>query len=330
MVQGQGDHILQGYGERPAQPEVTGTIDGHRRWAGMAEHRPFAVLEAPSSLGLHAHGVERLPQALLNNGLADRLGAVHAGRVQAPRGDNQIDPETRTLNGQLIADWSPRLADAVGQVLDDGGFPIVLGGDCTILLGVLLALRRRGRYGLLFIDGHADFYDAFDNPDGEGASLELAFVTGRGPERLTNLEGLGPLVRDSDVVAFGFRDHEEQRQYRSPPVAADILSLDLPAIRRIGIAAAIAQATERLNRPELDGFVIHLDADSLPDELMPAVDAPVPGGGLTPDEVVAVLRAAIGTGRAVGLELTIYNPDRDPDGVAGRLFADIVAEGLRR
>jgi arginase len=295
----------------------------------MANHRPYAILEAPSSLGLHAHGVERLPEVLLNNGLADRIGATHADRIVAPSGDNQIDPETQTLNGRLIAEWSPKLADAVGQVLDEGRFPIVLGGDCTILLGVLLALRRRGRYGLLFIDGHADFFDPFDNPDGEGASIELSLATGRGPDRLTDLEGLSPLVRDRDVVAFGFRDHEDQQQYHSPPVAPDILSLDLPAIRRIGIEAALARAMERLDRSELDGFVIHLDADSLPDELMPAVDAPVQGGGLAPDEVVAVLRAAIGTGRAVGMELTIYNPDRDPEGVAGRLFTDVVAEGLR-
>ena len=107
-------------------------------------------------------------------------------------------------------------ADVVGR----GEFPILLGGDCSILLGSTLALRRRGRYGLLFIDGHADFYQPEANPNGEAASMDLAFATGHGPELLTNLEGLRPLVRDEDVVAFGFRDAEEQRRVRQPAAAA--------------------------------------------------------------------------------------------------------------
>ncbi|HEY9011790.1 MAG TPA: arginase family protein [Devosia sp.] len=294
----------------------------------MPVAKPFTILEAPTSLGLHAHGVERLPEVLLNNGLAERLGAKHAGCIVAPRGDNRIDPETKTLNGDLIAEWTPQLAGRVGEILDEDRFPIVLGGDCTILLGLLLALKRRGRYGLLFIDGHADFFDAFDNPDGEGASLELALATGRGPERLTRFDGSSPLVRDEDVVAFGFRDHEDQRQYDSPPLAPDILNLDLPTVRRIGLDAALAQALERLDRPELDGFLVHFDADVLPDDLMPAVDAPVPGGGLQPGEAERILQAALAIDGAVALEVTIYNPDLDPMGSAGRLLTDSLVRGL--
>ena len=120
-----------------------------------------------------------------------------------------------------------QLADAVADVIGRGEFPILLGGDCSILLGSTLALRRRGRYGLLFIDGHADFYQPEANPNGEAASMDLAFATGHGPELLTNLEGLRPLVRDEDVVAFGFRDAQEQREYGSQPLPPAVLALDL-------------------------------------------------------------------------------------------------------
>jgi arginase len=123
-----------------------------------ASIRPFAIVEAPSMLGLKPNGVERLAQTLLANGLADRLCARHGGRVEAPPYRAERDPETLTLNAREIRDYSPRLADAVGATLDTGALPIVLGGDCSILLGSMLALRRRGRYGLLFIDGHTDFY----------------------------------------------------------------------------------------------------------------------------------------------------------------------------
>ena len=85
--------------------------------------------------------------------------------------------QDRILNAGAIAAWTPRprLADAVETLLDAGEIPVVLGGDCTSLLGSMLALRRRGRYGLFFIDGHADFFQPEAEPNGEGASMELAF-----------------------------------------------------------------------------------------------------------------------------------------------------------
>ena len=111
-------------------------------------------------------------------------------------------------------------------MLDLDEFPLILGGDCSILLGAMLALRRRGRFGLLFIDGHADFYQPEANPNGEAASMDLAFATGHGPGLLADLEGRGPLVRSEDTVAFGFRDAEEQRPYGSQRLPGDILALD--------------------------------------------------------------------------------------------------------
>ena len=164
--------------------------------------------EAPSVLGLFP-GVESLPDALLRAGLGERLGARHSGRVEPPPYDDHRDPQTLLLNPKAIAKYSKTLADAVGHLIDVGEFPVVLGGDCSILLGCLLALKRRGRYGLLFLDGHADFYQPEAEPNGEAASMELALSTGRGPEIITNLEGRCPLVRDEDVVAFGQRDAED-------------------------------------------------------------------------------------------------------------------------
>ena len=289
--------------------------------------RAIAILEAPSVLGLKPTGVEELPESLLRNGLADRLAARHAGRLQPPPYGTQRDPETRTLNAAAIAAWTPRLADAVERVLDRGELPLVLGGDCSILLGPALALRRRGRFGLLFVDGHADFYQPEVNPNGEAASMELAFATGHGPSLLCDLEGRGPLVRSEDVVAFGFRDLDEQRAYGSQPLPPDLLALDLEAVRRLGLTRAAARAVEHLTRPGLDGFFVHLDADSLDDRVMPAVDYRQPGG-LGWDELISLLKAALASGRAVGLELTIYNPRLDARGEAGRALTDALVVAL--
>jgi arginase len=93
---------------------------------------------------------------LLAEGLGERLEARYAGRIEPPPYDYRRDQETMLLNPRGIAEYSVALADAVGRAIDVGEFPVVLGGDCSIVLGYLLALRRRGRYGLLFLDGVRD------------------------------------------------------------------------------------------------------------------------------------------------------------------------------
>lgn len=290
-------------------------------------NRRYAMIEAPSTLGLVKGGVEGLPRRLLELGLADRIGARRAGRLATPSKDPTPDPDTLTLNAGAIAAWSPRLADAVEAVLDLGEFPVVLGGDCTIVLGSMLALRRRGRYGLLFIDGNADFFQPEAEPNGEGASMDLAFVTGHGPPLLTDLEGRRPLVRAGDSVALAYRDHEDQAEFGSQPLPAELRSYDLPAIRRLGVEAAAYAAVAHLERPELDGFFIHVDADCLDDAIMPAVDFRVPGG-LSWDELATVLRIALASEKAVGIEITIYNPNLDADGSAGRGLVEVLASAL--
>ena len=289
--------------------------------------RTYAIVEAPSSLGLTNDGVEGLADRLLELGLAERIQARRAARLATGPKHRTPDPDTSVLNAKAIAEWSPKLADAVEAVLDRDEFPVVLGGDCTILLGPMLALRRRGRYGLFFIDGHADFFQPEAEPNGEGASMELAFATGHGPELLSDLEGRRPLARPEDVVAFGFRDHEDQAEFGSQPLPAELRALDLPAIRRMGIDAAARAAVDHLMQEELDGFFIHLDADCLDDAVMPAVDFRV-AGGLSLEELATALRIALASGKAVGIEVTIYNPSLDEDGSAGRALTDLLAAAL--
>ena len=159
---------------RPAPPALTRGPDV----------REPAIVEAPSVLGLRPTGVEDLPAALLEAGLAEGLGAGRAGRVEPPVYDPARDPETGLLNPGGIAAYSVALADAVGGVLDPGRFPVVLGGDCSVLLGTpARTAPPPGRHGLLFLDGHTDFYQPSAEPAGEVASMELALATGRGRGR---------------------------------------------------------------------------------------------------------------------------------------------------
>jgi arginase len=277
---------------------------------------------------LFPSGVERLPDAVLAAGFADRIGARRVGRVSPPPYDSRRDAVTELLNPTGLRDYAVQVAAATGEVLGRGEIPVVLGGDCSILLGNLLALRRRGRHGLLFIDGHADFYQPEAEPRGEAASMDLALATGRGPQVLADLDGLGPLVSDEDIVHFGRRDAAEAEEAGSQRIEDTAITvIDLAAIRQRGAELAARDALTHLRRPELAGIWVHLDCDAVDDALMPAVDYRLPDG-LSWSELETVLRLAIDTGSVVGLEITIFNPTLDPDGTIAQDLVTCLVRAL--
>jgi arginase len=136
-------------------------------------------------------------------------------------------------------------------------------------------------------------------------------------------------MRDEDVVAFGFRDADEQAHYGSQPLPRGLRAIDLPSIRARGIDTAAREAVAYLTRDDGPdrGFWIHVDADVLDDAIMPAVDYRLPGG-LAWKELTAALRTAIESGRAAGLEVTIYNPTLDADGAGARGLVDAICTAL--
>lgn len=271
-----------------------------------------SIIDAPSDLGLRRTGVDGLPEALRAAGLLEGLpDARYAGRLHVPPWVPLRDPSANVLNPDGIRAFSFALAERVAFTLDLGRFPLVLGGDCSILLGAALALRRRGRFGLFFFDGHADFYPPSAEPNGEVASMELGIVTGREPAALADLDGRRPLVREEDVVVFGFRDAESAAEYGSPDVRETAMhAFDLAEVRRLGPAEAARKGLEALEANGVEGFWIHLDADVLNDEVMPAVDYRMPDG-LWPEELSEALAVALASPLAVGMEVTIYNPTFD-------------------
>ena len=288
----------------------------------------FSVIDAPSILGLRPSGVEKLPQALKNAHLLEKLHAKSAGQIMPLPYQPERDRETLLLNPEAIKKFSLQLADAVGSELHDNKFPVVLGGDCSIMIGNLLALRRLGRYGLFFLDGHADFYQPEASPTGEAADMDLAIVSGRGPDILANVDGLGPLARDDDIVVFGCRDAEQAAKYGSQDVKnTNMHVFDLEHIRSLGAKEAAKLAVKQLIKKEVAGFWIHLDVDVLDDRIMPAVDYRLEGG-LTFEELGDILRILKASGRAVGIDITIFNPKLDADGSIARQLVDAIAAGL--
>jgi arginase len=285
-----------------------------------------SIIDAPSDLGLRRTGVDGLPDALRAAGLLEGLPDVrYAGGLPVPPYVAVRDTSSSVLNSEGIRLFSLGLAERVASTLELGRFPLVLGGDCSILLGIALALRRRGRFGLFFIDGHADFYSPESEPNGEVASMDLAVVTGREPSALADIDGRRPLVRDEDVVVFGFRDAESAAEYGSPDVRQTAMHVfELADVRRLGAASAARQGLAALEASGVEGFWVHLDADVMNDDAMPAVDYRMPDG-LWPEELTQALEVVLASPLAVGMDITIYNPALDDaEHTAARALAQAV------
>jgi arginase len=296
-------------------------------------HRRLSVLDAPSNLGLEPPapgkepGVKHMARVLRTHGLIDRLRAEDGGVVIPPPYAGARDPTSRIRNAEGIRDYSVQLADRIGALLDENRFPIVLGGDCSILLGSALALRRRGRHGLLFVDGHTDLLTPANSDTGGVAGMDLAIATGTGLKQLTDIEGKEPYLQFDDVVVFGFRwpapGHPSLATPRRPMIA-----YPLSLIRALGVAQSAQSAVAHLEAAPRTEFWVHLDMDVLAPELMPAVDSLDPGGMNLP-ELSTTLAIALGSNRCLGMHVTIYDPTLDPGERGADLIVDLLIESFQ-
>jgi arginase len=275
----------------------------------------IGIIAAPSNLGLRppepgaVPGCAKAPEALREAGLHANLkdvrdyGVVLPGRYR----DDWVPGAERLRNQDAIIDHARRLAARITRVLDDGNFPVVLGGDCGILVGAGLALR--GRYGLVHVDGHTDFRNPANST--QCASLageDLAAAVGRHWDAIADLDGLRPYFDPARTVHIGCRDDDE-----GLAEATAVLRAVIPAKQH---TAAI---------PDIGDYWLHVDVDVLDPSVLPAVDSPDPGG-LTAAELTDLLRSL--RPGAVGIQFTVFDPDLDPDGRYAGLLARLIAEVL--
>lgn len=282
----------------------------------------YVLIDAPSNLGLRppaesaVPGCYKTPGVLRDLGILDRLGASDGGVVTPGRYVGTWSPGDGVRNSAAIASYTRALAARIEAVRSSGGFPVVLGGDCSISLGAMLALRRAGRYGIAYLDGHDDFrHLGIADHVGAAAGEDLAIMTGRGAADLADIDGLRPYVRDEDVRVLGVRTAESS-QLR----AAGISFVTSEELMTSGVSVP--------SFADVDGFWVHVDIDVLDPAYVSAVDSPDPGG-LDPDTLVSLLRGLLALPGAAGFELTVFDPDLDPDGRQAELVADVLERTFR-
>jgi arginase len=298
-------------------------LAGHPPRAATRQRPEVRLVLAPSNLGLRPEngqepGTWEVPRVLMAAGLRHAVEAAEVMCLDRPLYDFDAQPGTRIRNGQTLRKFSLEIAENVRAALAAYRFPVVIGGDCGILLGSLYGLRLAGGRGLVHVDGHSDFTQAksYATPQtlGAAAGMDLAFATGRGEPIMTEWPDIeGPLAADADVVQVGERSAGEDwfKQFYGDILATEITRLDVQDVLAEGVDTAARRVIARLETRGLDRAWVHVDLDVLDEKVMPAVDSPG-SPGFDYGQLSALVGALAASGRVAGMDFAIYDPARDP------------------
>lgn len=275
------------------------------------------IIEFPSNLGLKEPrngkepGVKYLPNWLRQHSFHKSINPEKILKLDPPKYSNLKDSETGILNADSIAEYSIKQAEIVRKLLAEGKFPLIIGGDCSILLGSALALKQQGTYGVFYLDGHTDFMDVSLSETGGAGGMAASLVTGNGHRDLTDLLNLKPYILEENLWCVGNREYDEE--YENEIRNSDAKYISLNMLREKGVAHCVQSFLREIKEKHLDGFWLHIDVDVLNDEVMPCVDSRT-ADGLTYSEFNELTQTLLKSDKITGMEITILDPQLDPTG----------------
>ncbi len=292
----------------------------------MSDHpeqteRTYRVLGVPLRTGSLYPGSENDAQAYRDGDLLERLHAVGCRVVDD--GDVAIPSYLPHHAIPPIRSWpGPRIAwDCVGEHLapflrEPGHVPLLIGCDCSIVIGTTRALRRVSAddVHVLYVDG--DFDDAAPDPQRcqSAAALAVWLLTQASPF------WTGPPLRPSQVTVIGWTNPSLSEQ-------SGVRSLSLADVRRSGPREAARQALGAI--PASAAILLHLDVDVLHQRDMPAAYFPH-ADGLRLSEAAELLGALLADARIRLIEVAEYAALRDVDRRGVSTLINLLAEGLKR
>jgi len=278
-------------------------------------HRQWGLLGVPSSAGAHTPGLEKGPAALRAAGIAGRLGRAVVDHGDLPPFRWRPDPGSPSgQNLEAVVRVAAATADAVARIDAAGQVPFVLGGDCSITVGVMAGLARAGaRPALMYVDGGPDLFTPQTRPNGNFDAMGVAHLL-RLPGHAPDLAAVAPRVGPGQVLSFGDALPEGAGDH-------ELELLDQLGIARISAADVHADPQGCADRARgyieaaADRFLVHFDVDVLRFVTAPLADVPDSGGdpvGLSVAEVATALATFAASQRFAGLVLTEVNPDHVP------------------
>jgi arginase len=296
----------------------------------VSSPRRVVLIGAATSAGTHHAGQENAPRALRAGGFNARLAA--AGLSVTDLGDVVYEPFQADRSGALarneaaVVAVAAAVANAVRREAADDAVVVVLGGDCTISLGVLAGLQRtEPETGLVYFDGDADLA-APGRGSGIMDAMGIAHLLGLAETGLTGLFQARPPIADERLAVLGF-DETDPDSFLPGGFGARPGLTHFPdhAVRAdpAGCARAALAATEAAPR-----LMVHFDVDAVDSGDLPLANYPHYGTGVSLAAAGQVLSVLFAAPRLAAVVLTEVNPSYDPHGGSLPRYIDAVAGAL--
>jgi len=287
------------------------------------------IIGVPIDLGADRRGVDMGPSAMRYAHLREKVQLL--GKAVDDRGNIEVpiaetctveDPKLKYIN--CIVPVARRAAGAVSTSMQEGHFPLVLGGDHSLSLGSVRGAARNRKIGLIWIDAHADFNTSETTPSGNIHGMPLAALCGLGDPRLTKLWDEAPALDPRHVAVVGARDLDQGEKTNLRE--AGVLVMGMEQIDRLGMGGAMERAIEKTSQ-DTDGVYLSFDMDALDPLHAPGVGTPVPAG-LSQREAHLACELVGGTGKLIGMDMVEVNPILDVQNRTAILAVDFVLSAL--
>lgn len=289
------------------------------------------VIGVPYNVGWRGPGVDEGARALRDAGLVDELKKVVS--EVADYGDIEVrlppqdDSNPKLLNPKQVEAVCKFLAAKVHNTLQRGHFPLIIGGEDSVLMGIIEGFQRAlgPRIGLIYMDAHGDFNTPETTPSGLIGGMNVAITAGRGPRELVEMFGHSPLLPEENIVLYGTRELDAVEEMALAESKVRVYTRE--KIREVGVENAVKKILHDLE-PRCNNVYVHVDLDVVDETEMSAQSLPV-GDGLSMREFQETLQAIVKSGKLCGIAVMVFNAAKDPKGVEARKVVRLISDVLR-
>lgn len=244
-------------------------------------NRQISILGVPMDLGQDRRGVDMGPSAIRYANALKRLQKLgfeveDLGDLSVPSRKELAEPDNNLKYVEEVTSVNRELAEAVSDIVANGRFPLILGGDHSISIGTLAGIaKHRQHVGVIWYDAHGDLNTAETSPSGNIHGMPLAVSLGFGDDRLTNILDFKPKIKPEHVVIIGARDLDEGEKRLIKETGIKVFTMH--EIDRLGMTQVMEEALKVVTNGT-DGVHLSLDLDALDPHDAPGVGTPVRGG----------------------------------------------------
>ena len=228
-------------------------------------------------------------------------------------------------NYESVCDACKRLYVSVMKSLEDGAFPITIGGDHSISAGSISATSKLyKKIGVIWVDAHGDWNDENTTTSGNMHGMSFSAVCGKGPDIMADY-GQEPVFLDiRRCVQIGGRDIDKKEAAKMKAAGLNVFPID--AIDRYGIREVMRRAVE-IASDGTEGIHLSFDIDAVTPESAPGTGTAV-HSGLTVREAFFCAETLYSSGKLLALDMVEVNPVLDIANATAKLASELILSAM--